>query len=160
MISELNPQSDPQRTAITRDPEIAEIFYPSAPAGEQGDGGKQAFSDQSGVQQDGNGRETSGEFGTGSPGIVPNLRSPGVPVAGQNRLGPRPMSMAAFALPAAIPQIDLAAAIRTVTLNPALATGLTDRGQIARGKRADLVRIALAEDHPVVRAVWRQGRRV
>ena len=73
---------------------------------------------------------------------------------------PASLLMAAFALPAADAAIDLAAAIRTVTLNPATATGLTDRGEIAPGKRADLVRVALAEDHPVVRAVWRQGRRV
>jgi alpha-D-ribose 1-methylphosphonate 5-triphosphate diphosphatase len=73
---------------------------------------------------------------------------------------PASLIMAAFALPDAVPTIDLAGAIRTVTLNPAIATGLTDRGEIAPGKRADLVRVAIAEGHPVVRAVWRQGRRV
>ena len=73
---------------------------------------------------------------------------------------PASLMLAAFALPAEAAGIDLAAAIRTVTLNPANATGLTDRGEIARGKRADLVRVALADNHPVVRAVWRQGRRV
>jgi alpha-D-ribose 1-methylphosphonate 5-triphosphate diphosphatase len=73
---------------------------------------------------------------------------------------PASLIMAAFALPTEVPSIDLAGAIRTVTLNPAVATGLTDRGEIAPGKRADLVRVAIAEGHPVVRAVWRQGRRV
>ncbi|MDR3497363.1 MAG: alpha-D-ribose 1-methylphosphonate 5-triphosphate diphosphatase, partial [Ancalomicrobiaceae bacterium] len=73
---------------------------------------------------------------------------------------PASLIMAAFMLPNVVPGIRLADAIRTVTLNPAVATGLTDRGEIAAGKRADLVRVVMADDHPVVRAVWRQGRRV
>jgi alpha-D-ribose 1-methylphosphonate 5-triphosphate diphosphatase len=73
---------------------------------------------------------------------------------------PASLIMAAFALPGEAANIDLAGAIRTVTLNPAKASGLTDRGEIALGKRADLVRVAIAEGHPVVRAVWREGRRV
>jgi alpha-D-ribose 1-methylphosphonate 5-triphosphate diphosphatase len=73
---------------------------------------------------------------------------------------PASLIMAAFALPQVVPTIDLAGAIRTVTLNPANAAGLTDRGEIIAGKRADLVRVTIAEGHPVVRAVWRQGRRV
>lgn len=52
-------------------------------------------------------------------------------------------------------------AIRLVTKNPAEAVGLTDRGEIAMGKRADLVRVrAIAGEPPVVRSVYRQGRRV
>ncbi|MBL8573562.1 MAG: alpha-D-ribose 1-methylphosphonate 5-triphosphate diphosphatase [Hyphomicrobiaceae bacterium] len=54
----------------------------------------------------------------------------------------------------------LPGAIRTVTKNPADATGMTDRGEIAVGKRADLVRVALFEGHPVVREVYREGLRV
>lgn len=54
----------------------------------------------------------------------------------------------------------LAGAIQTVTLKPALATGMTDRGEIAPGKRGDLVRVALVGDKPVVREVWRTGRRI
>ncbi len=54
----------------------------------------------------------------------------------------------------------LAGAIRTVSKNPAVATGMTDRGEIAIGKRGDLVRVALVEGHPVVREVHRLGRRV
>lgn len=43
--------------------------------------------------------------------------------------------------------------------------GLADRGEIAPGKRADLVQVRLVETsqglrQPVVRAVWRQGRRI
>ena len=38
--------------------------------------------------------------------------------------------------------------------------GLADRGEIAVGKRADLIRVHVARDIPVVRSVWREGRRV
>jgi alpha-D-ribose 1-methylphosphonate 5-triphosphate diphosphatase len=51
-------------------------------------------------------------------------------------------------------------AVRTVALNPARAIGLTDRGEIAPGQRADLVRVRLHENLPVVREVWRNGARV
>jgi alpha-D-ribose 1-methylphosphonate 5-triphosphate diphosphatase len=54
----------------------------------------------------------------------------------------------------------LAEAVATVSLNPARRVGLDDRGEIAAGKRADLVRVRLAGDLPVVRGVWRQGERV
>ena len=40
------------------------------------------------------------------------------------------------------------------------AVGLADRGEIAPGKRADLIRVHVARDIPVVRSVWREGRRV
>ena len=56
-------------------------------------------------------------------------------------------------------------AVATVSSTPALATGLTDRGAIEVGLRADLIQVHIAElpnghRHPVVRAVWREGRRV
>lgn len=54
----------------------------------------------------------------------------------------------------------LPGAIRTVTRNPAAATGMLDRGEITIGKRADLVRVALVDGHPVVREVYREGARV
>ncbi len=38
--------------------------------------------------------------------------------------------------------------------------GLDDRGRIAPGLRADLVRVRHAGGMPVVRSVWRQGARV
>jgi alpha-D-ribose 1-methylphosphonate 5-triphosphate diphosphatase len=38
--------------------------------------------------------------------------------------------------------------------------GLDDRGEIAIGKRADLIEIRLMDGHPVVRSVWRAGERV
>lgn len=73
---------------------------------------------------------------------------------------PSSLLMAALQLPQHVPAIDLASAVRTVTKTPAEAVGLTDRGEIAVGKRADLIRVHLARDLPVVRSVWREGERV
>ncbi|HWF96580.1 MAG TPA: alpha-D-ribose 1-methylphosphonate 5-triphosphate diphosphatase [Xanthobacteraceae bacterium] len=73
---------------------------------------------------------------------------------------PASLLMAAFHLPKAVPAIDLPQAVRTVTAAPAAAVGLDDRGEIAVGKRADLVRVRVSRDIPVVRSVWRSGQRV
>ena len=73
---------------------------------------------------------------------------------------PSSLLMAALQLPQRVPAIDLASAIRTVTKTPAQAVGLADRGEIAIGNRADLIRVHVARDVPVVRTVWREGRRV
>jgi alpha-D-ribose 1-methylphosphonate 5-triphosphate diphosphatase len=73
---------------------------------------------------------------------------------------PSSLLMAALQLPKHVPAIDLAAAVRTVTKTAAEAVGLHDRGEIASGKRADLIRVHLAQDLPVVRSVWREGHRV
>ncbi|MGG7566439.1 alpha-D-ribose 1-methylphosphonate 5-triphosphate diphosphatase [Rhodovulum sp. DZ06] len=54
---------------------------------------------------------------------------------------------------------DMAAGLRTVTAAPAQATGLADRGEIAPGLRADLVRINTAHAAPAVRGVWIAGTR-
>lgn len=51
-------------------------------------------------------------------------------------------------------------AVATVSLNPARAVGLSDRGAIAAGLRADLVQVRLLGNQPVVRSVWREGIRV
>lgn len=56
--------------------------------------------------------------------------------------------------------ITLPAAIRLVAANPADAVGMTDRGRLATGLRADVVRVKLAGATPVVRSVWREGQRV
>lgn len=61
--------------------------------------------------------------------------------------------------------MSLARAVATVTRNPARATGFLDRGEIASGLRADLVRVRMVETpdgkhHGVVRSVWREGQRV
>ena len=73
---------------------------------------------------------------------------------------PAALLMAAFHL-ADAPNVDgLAGATRMVTKNPAEAAGLFDRGEIAVGRRADLVRVRAHHGEPVVRAVWREGQRV
>jgi alpha-D-ribose 1-methylphosphonate 5-triphosphate diphosphatase len=57
--------------------------------------------------------------------------------------------------------LSLADAIATVTRNPARMVGLADRGEIAPGKRADLIRVRRLDDGtPVVRQTWRAGERV
>jgi alpha-D-ribose 1-methylphosphonate 5-triphosphate diphosphatase len=55
---------------------------------------------------------------------------------------------------------SLAAALATVTATPAERAGLDDRGEIAPGRRADLVRVRPVDGLPIVREVWRGGRRV
>ena len=67
---------------------------------------------------------------------------------------------AAMLLPDVVERIDLPEAIRMVTKTPAESAGLSDRGEIAVGRRADLLRIHQSDHHPVVREVWRSGRRV
>ncbi|MGL4439176.1 MAG: alpha-D-ribose 1-methylphosphonate 5-triphosphate diphosphatase [Bosea sp. (in: a-proteobacteria)] len=54
----------------------------------------------------------------------------------------------------------LPGAINLVTRNPARALGLDDRGVVAVGKRADLIRVTTVSGTPVVRTVWRCGERV
>jgi alpha-D-ribose 1-methylphosphonate 5-triphosphate diphosphatase len=56
--------------------------------------------------------------------------------------------------------LDLPAAIRLVSRNAARAVGLDDRGEIAAGKRADLIRVHVTDGLPVVRQVWRGGERM
>lgn len=51
-------------------------------------------------------------------------------------------------------------AVSLVSSHPADAVGLSDRGRIAEGLRADLVRVRHLEGVPVVRNVWREGERV
>ncbi|HZG28258.1 MAG TPA: alpha-D-ribose 1-methylphosphonate 5-triphosphate diphosphatase [Ensifer sp.] len=57
-------------------------------------------------------------------------------------------------------EISLPQALAMVTSTPARTVGLDDRGRIAPGLRADLVRVRRNDGVPVVRGVWRQGRRV
>ena len=56
--------------------------------------------------------------------------------------------------------ISLPDAIALVTSRPARMAGLTDRGGIAAGLRADLVRVRVHDGLPIVREVWRAGERV
>lgn len=73
---------------------------------------------------------------------------------------PFALIQAAFLLPQRVEGLSLSQSLALVTRNPAKAAGLDDRGEIAVGKRADLVRVSLVGGMPVVRSVWRQGERV
>ncbi len=73
---------------------------------------------------------------------------------------PASLLLGAFELARRIEGYGLPRALRSVTANPARAAGLTDRGLIAEGKRADLVRVRVVEGLPIVREVYREGRRV
>jgi alpha-D-ribose 1-methylphosphonate 5-triphosphate diphosphatase len=73
---------------------------------------------------------------------------------------PSSLLSAAFTLSRSVDAMSLPKAIRLITFNPAHAAGLDDRGAIEPRRRADLVRVALADGLPVVRRVWREGRRV
>lgn len=56
--------------------------------------------------------------------------------------------------------MDLPAAVALVTRNPAHAIGLTDRGVIAEGKRADLVLVHQPREQVYIKNVWAKGRMV
>ena len=74
---------------------------------------------------------------------------------------PASLLFGAFDLTRRIDGFDLPRAIRTVTLNPAQAARLNDRGEIAIGKRADLIRVRMSDDLiPVIREVYRDGQRI
>ncbi len=55
---------------------------------------------------------------------------------------------------------DLPKAVATVSAAPAAAAHLPDRGRIAAGALADLVRVRMLGETPVIRAVWRGGVQV
>ncbi|UYT57691.1 alpha-D-ribose 1-methylphosphonate 5-triphosphate diphosphatase [Brucella sp. MAB-22] len=73
---------------------------------------------------------------------------------------PASMMQSAFFLADVVENISLPQAIRLVSANPAKAVGLDDRGEIVASKRADLVRVQIADHVPIIRTVWREGRRV
>lgn len=73
---------------------------------------------------------------------------------------PASMLHAAFMLAGAVEGWDLPRAVATVTANPAAAAGLGDRGRLAPGLRADLIRVREVGGRPVVRGVWVAGERV
>jgi alpha-D-ribose 1-methylphosphonate 5-triphosphate diphosphatase len=72
---------------------------------------------------------------------------------------PASLIEAAF-MAAAMNLVSLPNAIAMVSAAPARMVELSDRGDIAPGQRADLVRVRLHEGAPVVRQVWRAGERV
>ncbi|RWM03920.1 MAG: alpha-D-ribose 1-methylphosphonate 5-triphosphate diphosphatase [Mesorhizobium sp.] len=73
---------------------------------------------------------------------------------------PFSLIQSAFFLGDVVDGISLPQAVAMVSKNPAEAVGLSDRGVIELGRRADLVRVRVDDHVPVVRTVWRQGRRV
>ncbi len=73
---------------------------------------------------------------------------------------PSSMVQGAFRLWAEGATQSLPDAVATISLNPARAAGLDDRGEIAPGKRADLVRVAVRDHTPIVVSAWRAGERI
>ncbi len=73
---------------------------------------------------------------------------------------PSSLLPAAFHLAETVTDFSLPKAICLITRNPAEAAGLTDRGAILAGRRADLLQVRRVDGIPVVRRVWREGRRV
>lgn len=55
---------------------------------------------------------------------------------------------------------SLARGFAAVTSAPARAAGLTDRGRLAEGLAADLIRVRVIDGLPLLRGVWVAGRRV
>jgi len=51
-------------------------------------------------------------------------------------------------------------AVAAVSAVPAERVGLDDRGELIPGRRADMIRVAIHGEVPVVRSVWRAGERV
>ncbi len=72
---------------------------------------------------------------------------------------PSTLIAAVFAV-AAQTELTLAQAAALVTLNPAQACGLSDRGRIAPGMRADLVAVAQVGGQPLISHTWSAGRLV
>jgi alpha-D-ribose 1-methylphosphonate 5-triphosphate diphosphatase len=73
---------------------------------------------------------------------------------------PGSLLQAAFLLARGGAGFSLPQAIAVVSRNPANAVGLSDRGAIAVGGRADLVQVDADAGDPVVRKVWNAGQRV
>lgn len=73
---------------------------------------------------------------------------------------PRSLIECAFHITAEPFGWSLARGVALVTEAPARAAGLADRGRIAPGQRADLVRVRPVDGMPVVRRVWVRGQRV
>ena len=72
---------------------------------------------------------------------------------------PATLIMAVFRLPE-LTNISLADAVRLVSVNPAQAAGLHDRGEIAVGKRADLVSVAKINGLVQANCVYSGGKAV
>ncbi|GAB2186635.1 alpha-D-ribose 1-methylphosphonate 5-triphosphate diphosphatase [Roseibium sp. LAB1] len=84
-------------------------------------------------------------------GVLDVLSSDYVPIS---------LLQAAFQLAAEVEAIALPQAVAMVTATPAKAIGLDDRGILEPGLRADLIQVKMVGDIPIVRGVWREGKRV
>src|SRR5690606_24087871 len=73
---------------------------------------------------------------------------------------PASLLQAAFGLAEAEHGLTLPEAIATVSATPAETAGLTDRGRIAPGLKADLLRVAMVAGRPFLKTVWRDAERV
>jgi alpha-D-ribose 1-methylphosphonate 5-triphosphate diphosphatase len=73
---------------------------------------------------------------------------------------PSSLLPSAFLLAETVPGVTLPDALRMITLNPARAAGLDDRGAIAPHQRADFLQVRFENGIPAVRRLWREGARV
>jgi alpha-D-ribose 1-methylphosphonate 5-triphosphate diphosphatase len=73
---------------------------------------------------------------------------------------PSSLLQAVFMLALEYEVLSLPDAVALVSSNPAAAAGFNDRGELSRGRKADVVRVAYDGEVPVVRSVWRDGFRV
>jgi alpha-D-ribose 1-methylphosphonate 5-triphosphate diphosphatase len=76
---------------------------------------------------------------------------------------PSSLLQAAFMIATEFELQSVSKAIAMITCNPARKLGMHDRGAVACGLRADLVRVAHIPEQdqaPIVRSVWREGERV
>jgi alpha-D-ribose 1-methylphosphonate 5-triphosphate diphosphatase len=73
---------------------------------------------------------------------------------------PQSLLHGAFILAETASGWDLPRAVRAVATEPAGRVGLADRGRIAPGLRADLIRVREDRHVPLVRGVWAAGERV
>jgi alpha-D-ribose 1-methylphosphonate 5-triphosphate diphosphatase len=84
-------------------------------------------------------------------GLLVNLASDYVPAS---------LLQAAFRLAEDGHGLSLPQAIATVSASPAATAGLSDRGRLAAGLKADLLRVAVIEGRPFIKTVWRDAERV
>jgi alpha-D-ribose 1-methylphosphonate 5-triphosphate diphosphatase len=54
--------------------------------------------------------------------------------------------------------VDLPAAVATVTANIAAMIKLEDRGALQVGKQADVIRVRMVDGLPIVKSIWKNGR--
>jgi alpha-D-ribose 1-methylphosphonate 5-triphosphate diphosphatase len=73
---------------------------------------------------------------------------------------PNSLLHAAFKLANGELEYSLPKAIRCVSQNPAVSSGLDDRGVIEAGKLADILIVKKVKDLPILQQVWKRGMRV